>query len=63
MEILTHSNVKLIKNFTGFGLYDKQIVELMRKIEDPCPYLRGVISDIGFEPAFIYFDKPARKEA
>lgn len=61
MEILTDSNVKQVKNFTGFGLYDREVVELMRKIDDPCPYLRGVISDIGFEPAFILFDKPARK--
>lgn len=61
MEILTDSNVKQVKNFTGFGLYDREVVELMRKIDDPCPYLRGVISDIGFEPAYILFDKPARK--
>lgn len=60
MEVLSDSEVKQIKNFTGFGLYDRQVIELMRQIEDPCPYLRGVISDIGFEPAFIPFDKPAR---
>jgi len=61
MEVLSDSNVKQIKNLTGFGLYDRQIVEIMKKIDDPCPYIRGIISDIGFEPAFIYFDKPARQ--
>ena len=61
MEILSDSGVKQIKNFTGFGLYDKEIIELMRKVDDPCPYIRGLIGDIGFEPAFIPFDKPARK--
>jgi len=61
MEILTDSGVKQIKNFTGFGLYDREVIEMMRKIDDPCPYIRGLISDIGFEPAFIPFDKSARK--
>ena len=40
MEILSDSGVKQIKNFTGFGLYDKEIIELMRKVDDPCPYIR-----------------------
>jgi len=61
MEILTDSSVKQIKNFTGFGLYDREVVEIMRKVDDPCPYIRGLIGDIGFDPAFVYFDKPARK--
>jgi glycosyltransferase involved in cell wall biosynthesis len=61
MELLSDSNVKQIKNFTGFGLYDRQAVELMKKVDDPCPYIRGLISDIGLEPAFVLFDKPARK--
>lgn len=61
MEVLSDSSVKQIKNFTGFGLYDRQVVEMMKTIDDSCPYLRGVVSDIGFEPAFIHFDKPDRK--
>lgn len=61
MEILSDSGVKQIKNFTGFGLYDREVIEIIRNIDDPCPYIRGIISDIGLNPAFIYFDKPARK--
>jgi polyisoprenyl-phosphate glycosyltransferase len=54
------SDVKLIKNFTGFGLYDKKIIQILRKIDDPYPYLRGLISDIGFEVKKIPYIQPIR---
>jgi polyisoprenyl-phosphate glycosyltransferase len=47
------SEVELIKNFTGFGLYDQKVIETFRGIDDPYPYFRGLISDIGFERAVI----------
>lgn len=62
METMSDSNVKQVKNLTGFGLYDRQIVDIMKSIDDPCPYIRGLIGDIGFEPALIPFNKPARKK-
>ena len=43
------SEVPLVENFTGCGLYDQQVVEILRKIDDPYPYFRGLIADIGFE--------------
>jgi polyisoprenyl-phosphate glycosyltransferase len=55
------SDVKLITHFTGFGLYDKQVIEIYQKLNDPYPYFRGLISDIGFKPAIINFTQPARK--
>jgi len=55
------SDVKLVTHFTGFGLYDKQIVDIYQELDDPFPYFRGLISDIGFESAKIYFTQPARK--
>ncbi len=55
------SDVKLITHFTGFGLYDKQVIDIYQKLNDPYPYFRGLISDIGFEPAIIKFQQPARK--
>lgn len=61
MELLSDSSVKHLKNLTGFGLYDRQVVDIIKNIDDPCPYIRGLIGDIGFEPALIAFDKPARK--
>jgi len=55
------SDVKLIPHFTGFGLYDKQVIDILRDLQDPYPYFRGLIADIGFEPAIIEFTQPARK--
>ena len=55
------SHVKLIKNVTGSGLYDQSVVELFRKLDDPYPYMRGIISDFGFPIAQIPFVQPARK--
>jgi glycosyltransferase involved in cell wall biosynthesis len=55
------SEVELIKNFTGFGLYDQKVIETLRSIDDPYPYFRGLISDIGFERAVIEYVQPSRK--
>ncbi|MBI4652213.1 glycosyltransferase family 2 protein [Candidatus Desantisbacteria bacterium] len=54
------SEVELLQNFNGFGLYDKKIVEILREIDDPYPYFRGLICDIGFERAEILYDQPKR---
>ena len=55
------SDVRLIDNFTGFGLYDRKVIEILREFHDPYPYFRGLIADIGFEIARIEFDQPRRK--
>jgi glycosyltransferase involved in cell wall biosynthesis len=55
------SDVHLVENFTGFGLYDRQIVEVLRKIDDPYPYFRGLIPNIGFNTVQIEYVQPARK--
>lgn len=55
------SEVDLVKNFTGFGAYDKKVVEILREINDPYPYFRGLICDIGFKRAEIPYLQPARK--
>jgi glycosyltransferase involved in cell wall biosynthesis len=55
------SEIKLIKNFTGFGLYDQKVIEILRKIDDPYPYFRGLICDIGYERAEIPYIQPARR--
>ena len=54
------ADVQLEKNFTGFGLYDQQILHELRKINDPYPYFRGLISDLGFPSAKVYFTQPNR---
>lgn len=55
------ADVELIKNATGFGLYDRKMIEIMRGIDDPYPYVRGLISDIGFETARIPYRQPRRE--
>ncbi|MGK5086058.1 glycosyltransferase [Bdellovibrionota bacterium FG-2] len=54
------SEVKLTKNNTGFGLYDRIVMDALRKIDDPYPYFRGLLSDIGFESAKIEYKQPLR---
>ena len=55
------SDVELIEHFTGFGLYDQKVIEILRQLNDPYPYFRGLIADIGFPIARIEFVQPKRK--
>ena len=50
-----------LKNFTGFGLYDKKFLDVIRKIDDPYPYFRGMVTDLGFEYFTIEYTQPLRK--
>ena len=43
------SEVPLVRNFTGFGLYDREVMDKLREIDDPYPYFRGLICDLGYE--------------
>ena len=54
------ADVDLLLNFTGFGLYDRALVEHLRASEDPYPYLRGQISEIGYPVARVPFVQPRR---
>lgn len=55
------SEIKQIKHFTGFGLYDKQVVSTLRLMDDPYPYFRGLISETGFEIHQIEYKQKKRK--
>jgi glycosyltransferase involved in cell wall biosynthesis len=55
------SEVELTKNYTGFGLYDRRVIQVLRSIGEPYPYFRGLISEIGFEAAKIYYHQPSRR--
>ncbi len=55
------SEVDLLKNFTGFGLYDQVVVEHLRQLDDPYPYHRGIISELGYPVAKIPFVQARRK--
>lgn len=54
------AEVKFIKNFHGFGLYDKAVIAIMRKIDDPYPYLRGLVSELGFKVAEVSYEQQGR---
>ncbi len=55
------ANIELINNFTGFGLYDQDVINLMRGLNDSYPYLRGLVSELGFDVARVEFNQPQRK--
>ncbi len=55
------SNIELVQHATGFGLYDQSVVRTLRKIDDPYPYGRGLIADLGYESAKIVFHQPRRR--
>ncbi len=55
------SDVEQIEHFTGFGLYDKEFIEVLRSLEDPNPYLRGIVAELGFDRKEIPFVQPKRE--
>ena len=54
------SEVQLIENYTGFGLYDREVLERVRETGDRYPYFRGLIPDLGYPIARIPFLQPNR---
>jgi glycosyltransferase involved in cell wall biosynthesis len=55
------SETDLVKDVTGYGVYDRQVIEDIRKIGDSYPYFRGLICEFGYSRYLIPFDKPVRK--
>ena len=54
------SDVPLMENFTGFGLYDREVVEQVRATGDRYPYFRGLIAELGYRRAEVPFVQPRR---
>lgn len=55
------SNVEQIEHFTGFGLYDRMFLEVLKKIDDPTPFLRGIVGEYGFKLKEIPYVQEKRK--
>ena len=55
------SDVEQIEHFTGFGLYDKTFVEVMRGLDDSTPFLRGVVAELGFCRKDIEYEQQKRR--
>jgi polyisoprenyl-phosphate glycosyltransferase len=54
------AETRLVQNNTGFGLYDKSVIKILREMDEPYPYLRGLVPEIGFEIARIEYTQPKR---
>ena len=54
------SEVKQVRNSTGFGLYDKAFVSVLRRLPDPYPYFRGIVAELGFRYATVPYTQPKR---
>lgn len=55
------SDVQLIDHVTGFGMFDRKVIEDFRRLDDPYPYGRGIICDLGYNIARIPYKQPERK--
>ncbi|HEY0257504.1 MAG TPA: glycosyltransferase family 2 protein, partial [Candidatus Methylacidiphilales bacterium] len=55
------AEIELNKNATGFGLYDRRVIDILSEIDDPYPYFRGLVSEIGFPSVKIPYVQPVRK--
>jgi glycosyltransferase involved in cell wall biosynthesis len=54
------ANVELIEQFTGFGLYDREVINILRNFNEPYPYFRGLIAEIGLPRATVEYVQPLR---
>ena len=55
------SSTEIIEQFTGFGLYDKSFVETLRQLNDPTPFMRGLVAELGPERKEIEYEQPKRR--
>jgi glycosyltransferase involved in cell wall biosynthesis len=54
------SEINIYKNFTGFGLYSRKVLNEIKKINDPNPFFRGIVSEVGYNIATIEYHQPRR---
>jgi glycosyltransferase involved in cell wall biosynthesis len=55
------SDIDIVQQATGFGLYDRSVVEAIRQLNDPYPFFRGLLAEVGYEVARIPFRQPPRR--
>ena len=55
------SNVEQIEQFTGFGLYDRSFIKVLRDLKDPTPFIRGIVAELGPERKEIEYTQPQRR--
>ena len=55
------SDVEQIEHFTGFGLYDSSFIDVLRRIDDPTPFLRGIVAEFGYNRKDIPYEQQRRR--
>lgn len=60
LNLVNDSGAELVPNCTGFGLYDKKVVDELRQLNDPYPYLRGLVCELGYPKTLVPFVQPPR---
>lgn len=55
------SDVEQIEHFTGFGLYDRSFIEVLRNLDDPTPFLRGIVAELGYKRKDIAYEQQKRR--
>ncbi len=55
------SEVEQIEHFTGFGLYDREFIEVLRDLKDPTPFLRGIVAELGWKRKEIPYEQQKRR--
>lgn len=57
------SSVKMIEHFTGYGLYDKTFISLLKELDDPIPFLRGIVAEYGegYNMVELKYEQPKRR--
>lgn len=55
------SDVEQIEHFTGSGLYDRDFIEVLRELDDPTPFLRGIVAELGYRRKEIPYEQPKRR--
>lgn len=55
------SEINQIEHFTGFGLYDKSFVQVLRDLKDPVPFLRGIVAELGYKIKIIPYTQAKRR--
>ena len=59
--IKKYSSVEQIEHFTGFGLYDRSFIDVLRNLKDPTPFIRGIVAELGGKRKEIPYEQPRRR--
>lgn len=55
------SETEQIEHFTGFGLYDREFINVMKDLDDPTPFLRGIVAELGWDRKEIPYEQQKRR--